>query len=224
MNLGCRIADPLIIGDKKLAELFTGIPVAIIDDCMNRLAAFGNGIIPMNSTPLLGTAFTVKVPEGDNLMLHKALDMAMPGDVIVISSGNTRDRAIFGELISEYCRIRGIKGIVTDGFIRDSDALKAYKDFSVYAAGISPNGPYKNGPGEIGFPISIGGQTVYPGDIIVGDCDGVLAIPADSAGGLLPMLSSTMEKERKIKKNISEGRYIRPWVDEKLNELGIKLK
>lgn len=222
MSIGCRIAQDIKEGNRKLAELFRNISVASIDDCMNRLAAFDADIRPINNTPMLGCAFTVKVAEGDNLMMHKALDMARPGDVLVVASGKTGNRAIFGELMSEYCRVRGLAGIVTDGLVRDSDTLEQYTDFAVYAAGTTPNGPYKNGPGEIGYPVVIGGQLVNPGDIIVGDRDGILAIPPENAQEIYEAVMKVLEKEKQITANIKKGSYVRPWVDAKLHELGVE--
>jgi RraA family protein len=177
-NVGCKIIKNFERPDRKLVELFKGMPVANIDDCMNRTAAVRSDIVPMNKAPLLGTAFTVKVPEGDNLMFHAAMDMAQPGDVIVIDAGGDVNRAIFGELMITYCHKRGLAGVIVDGVIRDSDEI-AEMDFPVYAKGAIPNGPYKNGPGEINTVISFGGKVICPGDIIVGDGDGLLVAAPD---------------------------------------------
>ena len=139
--------------DEKLVELFRDLPVANIDDALGRMSAVDQNIRPVNDVQLLGPAFTVKVAQGDNLYFHKALDLAKPGDVIVIDSMGSKDRAIFGELMAGYCRQRGIAGIITDGPIRDIDDIASYDDMSVYSNGVVPNGPYKNGRGEIGKTI-----------------------------------------------------------------------
>lgn len=207
--------------NEKLVNLFKDLPVANIDDAMGRTSAVDQDIRPINDAKLLGQAFTVKVAQGDNLYFHKALDLAQPGDVIVIDSMGTKDRAIFGELMASYCRRRGINGIITDGPIRDVDEIAEYKDMSVYSKGITPNGPYKNGPGAIGITISFGGQVVTPGDIIVGDKDGIVVIKPEEAEELAAKVIKVNENETKIKKTMDEdGTYIRPWVDKKLNELG----
>ena len=219
-NIGCVIVTGNPRPDRELVEKFAGLPVANIDDCMNRTAAVHNDIFPLNKTPLLGTAFTVKVPQGDNLMFHKAMDMAQPGDVVVIDAGGFTDRASFGELMIQYCQKRGLAGVIVDGAIRDSDTLSTV-DFPVYAKGVTPNGPYKNGPGEIGTTISFGGQVVRPGDIIVGDQDGIIIIKPEEAEELAAQAKAVFEKEEKITETIhKEGTYIRPWVDEKLKEIG----
>lgn len=206
--------------DARLIKLFEGMPVANIDDNMGRILAIDSNIVPMGTGQLLGAAFTVRVPQGDNLMLHAAMDLAAPGDVIVIDAGGFSNRAILGELMASYCKSRGIRGIVCDGAVRDSRALAEMEDFPVYACGVTPNGPYKNGPGEIGVPVVIGGKVVNPGDIIVGDEDGVLAIDPAIAEELAAATVKLQDKEREIMDGILEsGSYLRPWVEEKLKEL-----
>ena len=222
-NVGCKIIRDFKRPDKKIVELFKDLPVANIDDCMNRTAAVDPMIKPLNKTPLLGSAFTVKVPEGDNLMFHKAMDMAQPGDVVVIDAGGDSNRAIFGELMITYCKSRGIAGVVVDGSVRDADAL-AELDFPVYAKGVTPNGPYKNGPGEINTPVSFGGKIVCPGDIIVGDGDGIIIIKPEDAQFIAAQTKKVSEKEHGIMETIlNEGTYIRPWVDEKLKAIGCEI-
>lgn len=210
--------------DEKLIELFRDLPVANIDDALGRMSAVCQDIRPINDAKLLGPAFTVRVAQGDNLYFHKALDAAKPGDVIVIDSLGTKDRAIFGELMAGYCRQRGINGIITDGPIRDYEDLASYDDMAVYASGVVPNGPYKNGPGEIGTTISFGGQVVRPGDIIVGDKDGIVVIKPEEAEELYEKVKKINETETKIIETMkNEGTYDRPWVDEKLKSLGAEV-
>ncbi|QJW45503.1 RraA family protein [bacterium BFN5] len=222
-NIGCTIIQDFKRTEKRLVELFENLPVANIDDCMNRTAAVDPSIKPLNKSPLLGTAFTVKVPEGDNLMFHKAMDMAQAGDVIVIDAGGDINRAIFGELMITYCKTRGIAGVIVDGSVRDADALSEM-DIAIYAKGVTPNGPYKNGPGEINTPISFGGKVICPGDIIVGDGDGIVVIKPDVAEDIAEQTRKTSEKEHGIMSEIvNKGTYIRPWVDEKLKEIGCEI-
>lgn len=221
MPLGCRINKDIVRPDRKLVELFRDLPVANIDDCYLRHMAMNCRLRPMNKAgKLLGPAFTVKVPEGDNLMLNKAMDMAESGDVLVIDAFGYPSRAIFGEIIVNFCRRRGIAGIIVDGAIRDADAIAAVNDFPVYAIGVCPNGPYHNGPGTIGYPVSCAGQVVFPGDIIVGDGDGVMAIRPEDAEEAAALALAVGKKEEGLLRGISEsGVYPRPWVDEKLDEL-----
>lgn len=220
MGKGCRIVKEFERATKEQVELFRGIPVANIDDCMNRTAAIHYSICPLSKAPLLGTAFTVKVAEGDNLMFHAAMDMAKPGDVIMIDAGGDPHRAIFGGLMASYCKVRGISGIVVDGSIRDKEELEDMEDFPIYAKGATPNGPYKNGPGEIGTPVCVGGILVFPGDIVVGDQDGVVVIRPDEAEQIADAARAVVAKEAKIAEGILRGDYVRPWVEEKLREIG----
>ena len=218
-NVGCRIVTGHKRPDKSLVARFQELPVANVGDCMNRVAAVHQDIVPMNKSKLVGTAFTVKVPQGDNLMFHKAMDMAEPGDVIVIDAGGMENRAIFGELMINYCRLRGLAGVIVDGAIRDYDTI-SQMDFPVYARGINPNGPYKNGPGEIGTPVSFGGQLVYPGDIVIGDADGIIFIRLEDAEELIEKTEAVFKMENGIMETMEkDGTYIRPWVDKKLEEL-----
>lgn len=219
-NIGYSINLDYKRPDRALVELFRGIPVANIDDCMNRTAAVDGAIRPLNRTPLLGTAFTVQVPEGDNLMFHKAMDLAQPGDVIVIDAGGDTNRAIFGGLMISYCKVRGLAGVIVDGAIRDYREL-ADMDFPVYAKGVTPNGPYKNGPGTIGETISFGGRVVRPGDIIVGDEDGIIFIKPEEAEELAKAAEGVVAKEAAILSNIvNHHTYERPWVDDLLTKTG----
>lgn len=222
-NIGCKIINDFNRPDKNLVEEFRELPVANIDDCMNRTAAVNENIRPMNKAKLLGPAFTVKVAQGDNLMFHKAMDMAKEGDVIVIDAGGFTGRAIFGELMINYCKVRGVAGVIVDGSIRDYDTLSKM-DFPVYARGITPNGPYKNGPGEINTVISFGGQVVRPGDIIVGDEDGIVVIKPEEAKDLVEKVKNVSLKEKEIMDTmLTDGTYIRPWVNEKLYEINCKI-
>lgn len=225
MSIGCKIIKDFVRPDPALVELFRDIPVANIDDNMQRLAAVDSAIKPVGyKGQLLGTAFTVRVPQGDNLMFHAAMDLAKPGDVIVIDAGGYTERAIFGELMATYCKVRGVRGIVCDGAIRDYGGLAALQDFHVYARAACPNGPYKNGPGEINVPVVIGGKLVNPGDIVVGDDDGVLFINPAEAEQLARASAAVETKESGIMKKILENSsYVRPWVDEKLAEIGCEM-
>ena len=216
MSVGCKIIRDFERPAPELVARFKGMPVANIDDNMGRIAAVDTAIEPIGyKGQLLGTAFTVRVPQGDNLMFHAAMDLAKPGDVIVIDAGGFTDRAIFGELMSTYCRSRGIVGIVCDGAIRDRNGIAAMENFHVYARSATPNGPYKNGPGEINVPVVIGGKLVRPGDIII---DPAIADEIATA------TEGVEKKEADIMDHIlNDGTYIRPWVDDKLKEIGCEI-
>ena len=212
--------------DKSLVEALSKFPVANIDDNMFRTGALSSSVRPLNKSRLAGTAFTVRVAPGDNLFFHEAMELAAPGDVIMIDAGGYTDRAIFGEIMVSYCRIRGFNGIVVDGSVRDSEALSALSDFAVYAKGITPNGPYKNGPGEIGTEICVGGRTVKPGDIVIGDADGVVVIDPKDAPEIIAATEKTMQKEETVLRRMREEgfyehKFMKP-ILEKLNCKGIE--
>ena len=222
VSVGCRIHTHPARTDPGLVERFRNIPVANLDDCMGRTAALSSAIRPYGPRRLLGQAFTVRVPAGDNLMFHKAMDMAQPGDVFMIDAGGDPNRSIFGEIMVRYCAKRGIAGIVVDGSIRDSDSI-AQMDFPVYARGVTPNGPYKNGPGEIGGVVTVGGIVVHPGDIVVGDADGVIVIRPDEAEELAKKVRAFNDNEAATMERIAnEGVLPRPWVDQKLEAIGVE--
>jgi len=219
-SVGFRIRSSFERPDKALVGAFRGIPVANIADCMNRIACVDSCIYPMNSAPLLGCAYTVKVTGGDNLMIHKALDLASPGDVIVVAGGGTLERAYSGELMVQYAISRGLAGLIVDGCMRDRDAI-ALLDFPVYCKGITPNGPFKNGPGEIGYPVSFAGQVIFPGDIVVGDGDGIVVIRPNEAAAIAEEACGVIVKEEQIIADIKAGKgFSRPWMDKALNEKG----
>ena len=167
--------------DEALVGLFDNLPTSIISDNLSRLTGTW-GLHPYHrpGTRLLGQALTVRVRSGDNLMIHKALQMGGPGDVLVIDGDGSVDRALMGEIMKRVAQSRGFAGLVIDGAVRD---VASYREdtFPCYARGVCHRGPYKEGPGEINIPVSVSGVVVHPGDIVVGDDDGVVFIsPADA--------------------------------------------
>src|SRR5947209_6921392 len=171
---------------------------------------------------LAGGAYTVRTSPGDNLLVHYALDNAQKGDVIVVDAGGLCENAIIGEMMMSRARQRGVAGIVIWGAIRDSAEIGA-GTYPVYAAGVTHRGPYKNGPGEINVPIVIGGMPVNPGDIIIGDADGLVAVPQESAERILASAKAILEKETASMKQILAGTVDRGWVDKALKEKGYKI-
>ena len=156
-------------------------------------------------------------------MFHKALDLAEPGDILVIAAGGSMSRALCGEIMVTYARSRGIAGFIIDGCVRDRDELARFTDFPVYAKGVTPNGPYKNGPGDINFPVSLGGQVICPGDILVGDGDSVLVIKPEDAEELAKAAAKVQIKEAGQLADIRSGKgFSRPFVDQMLEQLGVE--
>ena len=218
-NIGYRIYNTIHRPPRELVEGFAEIPVANIADNMNRLACIDARIRPMNNAPLLGTAFTIKTRPGNNLLLHKALDMAKPGDVIVVAAQGGLENAITGELMISWAKERGIAGLIIDGAIRDAAAVRTM-DIPVYAAGVTPNGPYKDPCGEINVPVSCGGIVINPGDILVGDADSVVVIDPKDAEELLVKSREVLAKETVFLEEIHKGKWDRTWVDKMLRDTG----
>ena len=218
-NIGFRILPSPSRAPAALVKQFRNVVVAHLSDCMNRLPG-ADGLNPMHKGgQMLGVALTVRVPPGDNLMVHKAIDIARPGDVIVVDAGGDLSQAIIGEIMSTLAAKRGLAGMVIDGAVRDSGALANAK-FPVYARGVTHRGPYKNGPGEINVPVSIGGMVVCPGDIIVGDEDGVVAVSPDIAAVVLKAAKAKAKEEDAVLAGIRKGKVDRAWVDKSLRDKG----
>ena len=197
-----------------------GLPVANISDCMSRMTAGGPRLRPIQDKGSMdGPALTVRTRPGDNLMVHKALDLAQPGDVIVVDAGGDLTNAIIGELMQSYAIQNKLGGIVINGAIRDLDALRA-GSLPVYAAGVTHRGPYKDGPGEINVAVSFDGMVVEPGDLVIGDNDGILCIPFDQVEAVLEAASAKQAAEATQMADILAGRSDRSWVDESLKRLG----
>jgi regulator of RNase E activity RraA len=197
-----------------------------ISDLMNRLYTMQPAIRPVTdpSLRILGPACTVKVYPGDNLMVHKALDVAQPGDVIVIDAGQSMMNGVLGDLISTKARHRGIQGYVVDGLIRDLPDIQALGDFPVFARGVSPIGPLHRGPGEINQAICAGGIVVKPGDVIVGDLNGVVVVPREIAEELLERLRNRATVEADYTAAVRRGDFDNGWVDTLLHSNGVETR
>ena len=206
--------------DEALIKRFHQVPVANISDCMHRMTAAGPRLRPLHKgAAMVGLALTVKTRPGDNLMIHKAIALAQPGDVIVVDGGGDLSNALIGELMVTYAASRGIIGFVINGSVRDS-AMIAAGNFAVFAAGITHRGPYKDGPGEINVPIAIDGMVIHPGDLMVGDEDGLVCVPAGQAADILAAALAKGEAEKKTLLDMANGRYDTAWVDAALQRAG----
>lgn len=218
-SLGLRIRTDSPRVDAALVERARKLPVAILGDASHRLQAFPAGFSAYGGRKKFGgPALTVRVRPGDNLFLHKALDLAQPGDVVVVDAGGALQTAILGAMMANYAKSRGIEALVVDGAIRDVDEL-ARLDYPVVARGATPNGPFKSGPGEIGFPIACGGLSIASGDLVAGDCDGTLVVPREQLAGIIGPAEEKHRMEQVWEREIQEGRWDRRWVDEALAKL-----
>jgi RraA family protein len=222
--IGLRILKRKRAVSLDLAKKFLDVPVANVSDCMWRMFAGGARLRPMHrGGRMAGPAFTVKTRPGDNLMIHKALWSASPGDVIVVDGGGDLTNALVGEIMVGAAIKRGLAGMVLDGAIRDAQALRD-GDFPVFAAGVTHRGPYKDGPGEINVPIAIDGMVIEPGDLVIGDDDGLLCVPFDEAQGLYDAASAKMAQEAKMVAAIAAGTNDVAWIDATLDRLGCSIE
>jgi RraA family protein len=168
---------------------------------------------------MVGTAFTVKTAPGDNLMVHKALTLAKEGDVIIVDSCGNKSRALIGGIMCRLAKEKGLAGMVIDGLIRDSNDIWEL-GLPVYAYGTSPGGPYKEGPGEINTTISCAGVVVEPGDVVIGDDDGLVIVPQRNAETILLRTRKKKAHERDLSLKIETGRVDYSWIDELLKNKG----
>jgi regulator of RNase E activity RraA len=187
---------------------------------MNGLFVMDSGIRRLSGGPdLFGPACTVRVYPGDNLMVHKALYVAQPGDDLVIDGGGASQNGLVGGLIATKSRHRGISGIVIDGPARDLDEIEA-TGLAVYARGTTVRGPMQRGPGEINFPAVCGGLVVNPGDLIRGNSDGIVVVPKDFVDQLLSRLESVQGPIREYSEAVKRGEFSCDWVDRILSQEG----
>jgi regulator of RNase E activity RraA len=211
-----------VAGNAAAIDALRGLPTSVIGDVMGGRLVGTTALRPVNRSKVetCGNAFTVRVRAGDNLMIHKALDLLAPGDVLVVDSEGDTSRALVGEIMMTTARVRGAVAFVMDGAIRDVEAFEEHA-FPCWARGVSLRGPYKDGPGSINVPVAVGGMVVNPGDVIVGDNDGVIAVPAALA---LDVAKKAREKhaiEQQTIADILAGTYSSAWVDEALAAKGL---
>jgi len=219
MSATLRILEMPVRPDARLIGEFAKSVTAHLSDSMERLYAAGAELRPMHAGGrLAGPAFTVKTAPGDNLLVHKAIDMARPGDVIVVDAGGSLTNALMGEMMLMQITKRGVAGVVINGAIRDAGYIREQK-LPVFSAGVTHRGPYKNGPGEINVPVAIDGMVIEPGDLVLGDDDGVLCVPFDQVEEVFKAATAKYDAEQKQIANIQAGTHDASWVDKQLREM-----
>lgn len=193
--------------ESELIDAFRALATPLISDNLARVPG-AVGLRPFHrvSGVMAGRALTVRTRPGDNQFIHRALDLLQPGDVIVVDGGGYEGRALVGEIMTSVAASRGAAGIVIDGAIRDAGAI-GRSPFPCFARSAIHLGPYKDGPGAINVLVCVGGMVVGPGDIVVGDEDGVVAFPFDGATALLAAVRAQEAREAEIMRSIRENRY-----------------
>ena len=198
--------------DPKLIATLKDIAVSLLSDQLRRSRG-SKGLLPYHRpAPLAGTAVTVRTRGGDNLAILRAYDYCRPGDVMVVDADGDLDNALVGGIMTFAAAAAGLAGMVIDGAIRDVAEIRE-RPFPVYARGVTHRGPYKDGPGAINIPVSVGGMTVMPGDIVVGDQDGLVAFSADQALAIIEKALRQRDAEESTMQAIREGRWDRSFVD-----------
>ena len=207
---------------QALIERARSYPAAILCDVAGRRAAMHARIGALHpQMKVCGPAFTVEVRPGDNLMFHVALAVARPGDVIVVDGKGDQTCALFGDLMVTQAEAAGLGGLVVDAASRDTAELAAGA-FPVFSAGTNPCGPTKGLPGRLSLPVSVGGVAVNPGDLIVGDADGVVVIPRRDVADVLIAAEKKVEAEQQRLREIAEGLLVSPWLDDALRQAGLE--
>lgn len=205
MKAGFRIETGGIRAPAELCEQFRGVPTGNVVDALDKISAMHYSIKPVGKDyTLVGSALTVRVWPGDNLIVNKAIEMSGPGDVLVIDNGEFDGCSVWGDLTSLMAKNAGAAGMVTNGLVRDLAGIEE-AGFPVFARGATPNSSFKRGPGEIGVPVSCGGISVKSGDIVIGDRDGVVVIPLELAGETVQRLPAVLENEKAVMEAICRG-------------------
>lgn len=209
------------VAPEVVAALST-FAASILADVAGRRGAMHGRIKPLTpAMRLAGPAFTIDIRPGDNLMIHAAMAMAKPGDILVIDGKADCGAALMGSIMINACKKLGLGGVVIDGAVRDTEELQAL-GFPVYAVCANPNGPTKSVSGRINWPIACGGVAVQPGDLVVGDADGIVVVEREKAASLIPLAAQKVVDEQKRLTDIASGREMRPkWLDGALRAAGV---
>lgn len=203
-----------------LIEKYQKVVTPHISDNLARLWGATTKLRPLHGkAKLVGAALTVKTRPGDNLIIHKALDMLEANDVLVVDAGGELKNAVFGEIMMTIAQQKQAAGIIINGAIRDVAAFQE-ANYPIYAKGVTHLGPYKDGPGEINVPVEMDSMIIEPGDLIVGDEDGLVVVPLSEAETLLDKIASYQADEEKQIAEIKAGTVDRSWVDQALKAKG----
>ena len=224
-GVGFRIKRHFLRPDFDVAGMFQDFPVPDISDHLNRLYAVDSSIRCLSGTNrrLVGPACTVKVYPGDNLMVHKVLDIAQPGDVVVIDARGSTTNAVLGDTVSMKAMHRGIAGFIVDGYVRDLAAVREL-DYPVYARGDMPVGPLHRGPGEVNYPVCCGGVVVSPGDVLIADAGGIVVLPRACIEDLCAELRQYKERLSGYLDKVRKGQFSNAWVDQLLEETRCEIR
>jgi regulator of RNase E activity RraA len=219
-KIGFRIFTGIPRPDPAIVQQFAGLASSNLADAMGRFHFMDPGMVMRTGRPLCGVAVTVMARPADNLMVHKAMEVAEPGDIIVVDTSGNTTSAVFGELMGTSAVAARLGGLVVDGAVRDVSALSEL-GFPVFSRSVSAGACDKDGPGEINVPVSCGHTVVMPGDIIVGDLDGVVVVPRDDAGQVLKLVQALKDRETKRIAEIKAGVVFKGEINDTLRSKGV---
>jgi len=221
---GFRITTGWTRPHAATVDAFTGVSSSQTADAMHRMGGIDPDIHRMwPAPPFIGTALPVATRSADNLLIHHAIRVAQPGDVLVVNTQDNRHNAGFGELLGRAALAVGIVGVVIDGVVRDIDQL-ADLGLPIYARGTSPTACDKQGPGELGRPIACGGVVVAPGDLFVADHDGVTVVPTLDIAHVAQRARQIVDRERQRVIDIDAGHLVRPEIASTLHAAGLNVE
>lgn len=219
MTAPCTIHPATPSPEDELIARYGKLATAIVSDVFGRWAG-APGLLPVTGLAakkvIVGPAFTVRTRPGDNLVVHKALELVEPGDFLIVAAGGATDRAIIGGLIGAYATTRHVAALAIDGAVRDKSELDELAP-PVFAKGLSHLGPYKDGPGDLRGQVSLSGVTVNQGDIVIGDEDGIAVVPRGIAWKVLEAAEAKAAEESRDHDRIRDGEWDRSWIDAGLN-------
>jgi 4-hydroxy-4-methyl-2-oxoglutarate aldolase len=198
--------------------ILANVPTGHAVDAMNGRGALDYRIKPLSpvASPLIGVAVTCYCGPADNLALFAALDVAQVGDILVATTDSSTATSVTGDLLLGMAKNRGILGLVTDGLARDLAGILAV-GLPVYCTGLSPNSPARNGPGNVGMPLVVGGMAVDSGDVIIADNDGVVIIPRRDVARVIQQLSDVRAAEAALELKVKAGLQIPDFIQEILS-------
>ena len=214
---GFRVRQTITRATSETIARLSRFPSSDVSDVLNRMFTLDPAIRCLTGNiTLAGPAVTVKVFPGDNLMLHKSLDVAEPGDVVVVDTCGSHRNAVFGDLLANKGKHRGIAGYIIDGYVRDIDGILE-TDLPVFARGVTSLGPLHRGPGEVNFPVSCGGVVVSPGDVMVADSDGIVVVQNGFSARAAAALEAQEVRNADYVQNVKNGIFSNDWVDAQLS-------
>lgn len=217
-RVNCALYPATELPPKELLNRLTQLSTSLIADAL----PLGAGVAALRpvaglscGSVVAGPALTVRTQPGDNLVVHKSLDIARRGEVLVVSAGGATDRAIIGGLIGQYAALKGLAAVVVDGAVRDLCELQAAA-VPVFAAGVTPRGPSKEKSGELRGPVTVAGLTIHDGDLVIGDEDGIVVVPRLHLDAVIFAAEAIRDADASASREIAAGAWERPWVDARL--------